>query len=374
MKNYLSELARSLKPYTPGEQPKDKKYIKLNTNENPYPPSKLVGKAIEFETEDLRLYPDPEATALRESLAKYYGLKADQIFVGNGSDEVLAFAFPAFFSGGTVLFPDITYSFYPIFAGLFATAYQEVPLKKDFALDPSDYFPENRSEMAKNPSGILIANPNAPTGRYLPLGELEKIILANPETVVLVDEAYVDFGGESATSLINTYDNLLVVMTLSKSRSLAGLRIGFALGNPHLIEGLSRIKNSFNSYTIDRLAMAGAIFAIEDEAYFQETRHKIMKTRETVAEKLEAMGFQVIPSRANFLFVRHQNKAAKDLFNALRDRGILVRYFDKPLIDAYLRITIGTEAEMKTFIGIIGELTGFTNGDSTDFTNGELTD
>ncbi len=374
MRNYLSELALGLEPYTPGEQPKDKKYIKLNTNENPYPPSKLVGKAIEFETEDLRLYPDPEATALRESLAKYYGLKADQVFIGNGSDEVLAFAFPAFFSGGTVLFPDITYSFYPVFAGLFATAYQEVPLKKNFVLEASDYFPENRSGETKYPSGILIANPNAPTGRYMSLGELEKIILANPETVVLVDEAYVDFGGESAASLINTYDNLLVVMTLSKSRSLAGLRVGFALGKSHLIEGLTRIKNSFNSYTIDRLAMAGAIFAIEDEAYFQETRHKIIKTRETVAAKLEAMGFHVIPSKANFLFVSHHKKAALDLFNGLRDRGILVRYFNKPLIDEFLRITIGTESEMETFIGVIGELAGFTNDEQPDRINGELTD
>lgn len=357
MKNYLSELARTLDPYTPGEQPRDKKYIKLNTNENPYPPSKKVAEAIAEEIKNLRLYPDPETTALRETLAQYYGLDADQFFVGNGSDEVLAFAFPAFFSGGTVLFPDITYSFYPVFAGLFGTSCHEVPLKKGFVLDPLDYFPENRSRDVEKPAGILIPNPNAPTGRYLGLDALEKIISANPGSVVLVDEAYVDFGGKSAAGLIKKYANLLVVMTLSKSRSLAGLRVGFAIGNNLLIEGLNSVKNSFNSYTVDRLAMAGAIAAIKDEAYFQETRHKIMHTREFVAKKLEVMGFQVISSAANFLFVKHRSKGAEDLFFALRDRGILVRYFKKPLIDEFLRITIGTEVEMETFLAVIGELT-----------------
>ena len=352
MKNYLSKLARSLSPYVPGEQPKDKQYIKLNTNESPYPPSEKVAEAISGEIGKLRLYPDPEATALREVLARYYGLEAEQVFVGNGSDEVLAFAYPAFFTGGRVLFPNITYSFYPVYAGLFNTAYKEIPLRENFEIDPSDYLPKG-----ERPAGILIPNPNAPTGRLLSLSELEVIIAGNPETVVLVDEAYIDFGGDSAACLVEKYDNLLVVMTLSKSRSLAGLRVGFALGNKALIAALNTVKNSFNSYTLDRLAQAGAMAAMADEAYFQETRKKIMATRARVADRLSEMGFLVIPSAANFLFASHKHKAAEDLFEALRSGGILVRYFKKPLIADFLRITIGTDEEMEAFLKVIGELT-----------------
>lgn len=362
MKNYLSQLARSLDPYVPGEQPRDKQYIKLNTNENPYPPSEKVAEAISGEIGKLRLYPDPEATGLREVLARYYSLETDQIFVGNGSDEVLAFAYPAFFSGGYVLFPDITYSFYPVYAGLFNTDYKEIPLRENFVIDPSDFLPkgeisEGETAEAEKPAGILIPNPNAPTGRLLSLSELEGIIAGNPETVVLVDEAYVDFGGDSAACLVNKYDNLLVVMTLSKSRSLAGLRVGFALGNKVLIAALNTVKNSFNSYTLDRLAQVGAMAAMADEAYFQETRNKILATRARVADRLTKMGFQVIPSAANFIFVSHGQKAAEDLFNGLRSRGILVRYFKKPLIADFLRITIGTDEEMDAFLKVIGELT-----------------
>ncbi len=351
MSRFLTKQAQALDPYVPGEQPKDREYIKLNTNENPYPPSKEVGLAIDAELEHLNLYPDPESTVLRDTLAEFYGLSSNQVFVGNGSDEVLAFAFPAFFSGGSVLFPNITYSFYPVFAGLFDTNYSEIPLKADFSIDAGDY-----CENKKIPAGILIPNPNAPTGRYLSLSELEKIISLNPGTLILVDEAYIDFGGESAVSLIRKYSNLLVVMTLSKSRSLAGLRVGFAMGDKELIDGLNRVKNSFNSYTIDRLAMVGAVASIKDDAYFQQTRQKIIKTREFVTKSLESMNFYVIPSLANFLFIRHPGKSAEVLFSALRGRGILVRYFKKPIIDQFLRVTIGTDEEMKLFLEVMGEL------------------
>lgn len=363
LKNLLSQLAKELKPYVPGEQPKDKHYVKLNTNENPYPPSNGVIAAIHGEVERLRLYPDPETTELKEVIADYLNerfpigarsIGPENVFVGNGSDEVLGFAFPAFFTGREVVFPDVTYSFYPVYAKLFHCTYREIPVKEDFAIQVEDYV--NLMDENGSPAGILIANPNAPTGRGLSKVEMERIIATNPETVVLVDEAYIDFGGESVMDLVGKYDNLLVVQTLSKSRSLAGLRVGYAVGDPALIDGLNRVKNSFNSYTVDRLAMAGAVKAICDEAYFQKTRHRIMETRQRVTESLEAMDFHVVPSQANFLFVTHQTQDAKTLFQGLRERGVLVRYFDKPRIHNHLRITVGTDGEMDILIHALEDL------------------
>lgn len=362
MKNYLSPLAQDLKPYVPGEQPRDKQYVKLNTNENPYPPSDLVIRAIHQAVERLRLYPDPENVELKEAIAVYWNrhmprsntkLTRDNVFVGNGSDEVLGFAFPAFFTDRKVVFPDITYSFYPVYAKLFHCAYEEIPVEEDFAIPVQSFKDLSREEP---PAGILLANPNAPTGRGLSKEEIRGIVAANPETLVLVDEAYIDFGGESVVELVGEYENLLVVQTLSKSRSLAGLRVGYAIGHEALIEGLSRVKNSFNSYTVDRLAMEGAVAAIFDETHFQKIRHKIMETRERVVQTLEAMGFHVVESQANFVFVTHATHRAEDLFQGLRDRGVLVRYFKKPRIDNYLRITIGSDGEMDILIHSLEEL------------------
>ena len=344
MSKYWSKLASGIKPYVPGEQPKDKKYIKLNTNENPYPPSPRVIEAVRAAADDaLRLYPDPTCSSLRQTIARYFGLSDQQVFVGNGSDELLAFCFPAFFNPGgpPILFADITYSFYPVYCRLFSIPYETAPLDEAFRM-PAEQF-------CKPNGGVLIANPNAPTGRFLELTAIQSILQHNPDSVVIVDEAYVDFGGESAVGLIKKYDNLLVVQTLSKSRSLAGLRVGFALGHEDLIEGLRRVKDSINSYTIDRLALAGAQAAIEDNSYFRETAAKIIKTREKITEKLQAMGFEVIPSTANFIFISHPCFAAEALFTQLRQRGVLVRYFKLPRIDNWLRVSIGSDSEMAAF-------------------------
>ncbi|QSX07627.1 histidinol-phosphate transaminase [Alkalibacter rhizosphaerae] len=363
MRNMLSRLAQELEPYVPGEQPVDKVYVKLNTNENPYPPSDRVLAAIHGAVDRLRLYPDPENTELKEVLATYwnsrlsYGspkLETENFFVGNGSDEVLGFAFPAFFTDREVAFADITYSFYPVYAKLFHCTYREIPLDEDFQIPVEEFVKLAKEETP--PAGILLANPNAPTGRGLSKEDVEKIIRANEESVVLVDEAYIDFGGESVVDLVREYDNLLVVQTLSKSRSLAGLRVGYAVGSETLIDGLNRVKNSFNSYTVDRLAMAGAVAAICDESHFQRTRHLIMETRSRVTEKLEEMGFNVVESEANFIFVTHKSHPAKDLFQGLREKGVLVRYFNKPRIDNYLRITIGTDGEMDILLHALEEL------------------
>ena len=344
MSRYWSQLAASIKPYVPGEQPKDKKYIKLNTNENPYPPSPHVIEAVRAAADDaLRLYPDPTCISLRQTVARYFNLSDHQVFMGNGSDELLAFCFPAFFNSGgrPILFADITYSFYPVYCRLFSIPYETVPLDEAFRMPVEQFRKPN--------GGILIANPNAPTGRFLELTAIQSILQHNPDSVVIVDEAYVDFGGESAVGLIKKYDNLLVVQTLSKSRSLAGLRVGFALGHEDLIEGLRRVKDSINSYTIDRLALAGAQAAIEDNSYFRETAAKIIKTREKITEKLQAMGFEVIPSTANFIFISHPCFAAEALFTQLRQRGVLVRYFNLPRIDNWLRVSIGSDSEMAAF-------------------------
>lgn len=350
MSKYWSEVIKKVEPYVPGEQPRDRNYIKLNTNECPYPPSQKVINAIIKATNDsLRLYPDPTCDEIVEVIALYHGLEKEQVFVGNGSDELLAFAFKAFFNPGKhILFPDVTYSFYPVYSKLFNIDYKAVPVNDDFDIDVEGFLQKN--------GGIIIPNPNAPTSKLLSLKEIAKILEANMESVVIIDEAYIDFGGESSIKLINEYSNLLVVQTLSKSRALAGLRVGFALGNRELIDGLERVKNSFNSYTLDRLAIKGAVAAFEDQSYFNEVRVKIIATREKISKELGQLGFKVIDSSANFVFVSHERVNAALIFNALRDRGILVRYFNKPRIDNYLRITIGTDEEMDEFIRVLNDI------------------
>lgn len=339
MNRFFSKLIQEIEPYVPGEQPKDKKYIKLNTNENPYPPSPKVLEAIQKVDSELKLYPDPECSALRETAAQYYGLKKEQVFVGNGSDEVLAFCFPAFFLDKPLYFPDITYSFYPVYSKLFGVEYENKSLKEDFIIHIEDYFDNNGS--------ILIPNPNAPTGEYLGLNSVKEILKNNPDNLVVMDEAYVDFGGESCVKLIDEYPNLLVIQTLSKSWSLAGLRVGFALGNEELIDGLNRVKNSFNSYTLDVLAQVGAKAALEDIGYFNEIKNKIMNTRDGSVKALSKLGFKVLDSKANFIFVSHKTIDAKDIFEKLKEKGVLVRYFNKPRINQYLRISVGTDEEME---------------------------
>lgn len=343
MSRFWTDKIASLDPYVPGEQPQDKKYIKLNTNESPYSPSPKAIEAMALEvSERLRLYPDPNCVTLKNALAKSYQLDANQVFVGNGSDEVLALAFMGYFAGGKPLaFADITYSFYKVYAGLYSIEPKLIPLNDDFDIIPADY--ENLDV-----SGVVITNPNAPTGKALPLADIEAILKANPDVVVLVDEAYVDFGAQSAVSLINQYPNLLVVQTLSKSRALAGIRVGYALGHADLIEGLERLKNSFNSYPIDRVALVGATAAVEDEAYLKEICDKTIATREQSVKDLEALGFSIIPSATNFVFATHPEKNAEQIYLTLKERGILVRFFgsNKPRIGNYLRITIGTDEEM----------------------------
>lgn len=340
MKRFWSERIKDLVPYTPGEQPKDRVFVKLNTNENPYPPSPKVLKAIEEAAGDgLRLYPDPEATALRQAIAEYHGLKPEQVFCGNGSDEVLGLCFYAFFTPGKkVVFPDITYSFYPVYTELFHLDYEEIPLNEDFTLPVERFLGGN--------GGAVICNPNAPTGRTLPLSDIRRILDANPDVVVIVDEAYADFGAQSAVELLAEYPNLVVICTMSKSRSLAGMRIGYALGNADLIAGVNCVKNSFNSYPLDRLALAAGEAAIRDVEYFEQTRRAIMKTREQTVERLRKLGFFVHDSNANFIFITHPEKTGKELQQGLRDRGVLVRWFNKPRIDQYLRVSIGTDEEM----------------------------
>lgn len=340
-KRYWSSRIRALEPYVPGEQPKDRVFIKLNTNENPYPPSPRVLEAARRAADgSLRLYPDPEACALRAALAELYGLRPEQVFCGNGSDEVLGLCFYAFFSPGKkVVFPDITYSFYPVYARLFGLDFEEIPLNGDFTLPVEKFLGGN--------GGAVVCNPNAPTGRAQPLENIRRIAQANPDAVVLVDEAYVDFGAESAVPLIDEYPNLAVVGTMSKSRSLAGMRLGWALGSADLIAGVNCVKNSFNSYPLDRVALAAGQAAAEDREYFEETRHKIMATRERAAARLRELGFAVHDSSANFLFAAHPDCPGKDLQQGLRDRGVLVRRFDRPRIENYLRISIGTDEEME---------------------------
>lgn len=350
MSKYWSRLTQSLEPYVPGEQPREKRYIKLNTNENPYPPSPKVIAALQAAANaSLRLYPDPTGNRLKEVIAGYYHLNPEQVFVGNGSDEVLAFSFQAFFNPGeTILFPDITYSFYKVYASLFQLDYQLVPLTEDFSIPLEKFCQEN--------GGIILPNPNAPTAKGIALTDIKGILEQNPAVVVIIDEAYIDFGGQSAVELTHQYPNLLVVQTLSKSRSLAGLRVGFALGQTELIAGLERVKNSFNSYTLDGLALAGACEAIKDEAYFEVTRARIMQTRERVSRELIELDFNVLPSQANFIFISHSQYSAPALFAQLREKGILVRYFQQPRIDNYLRVSIGSDEEMDSFLTVVKEI------------------
>lgn len=343
-------MVRRTDPYVPGEQINRKDIIKLNTNENPYPPSPKVAAAIQAEMQQtLQLYPSPTADSLREAIAKHNGISKEEVFVGNGSDEVLAFSFMAFFEPGKVIrFPDISYSFYPVYAKIFDISYEEIPVNQDFTLPIEQFF--------QSEGGVILPNPNAPTSLYAELENIEQIVKNNPDQVVIIDEAYIDFATKSAVELIRKYENLLVVQTTSKSRSLAGLRVGFAMGHPSLIEALIRIKDSFNSYTIDRLAMVGATAAFEDEAYFKETTEKIITTRENTIRSLEELGFQVLPSQANFVFAEHKTVGAETLYNQLKEDGILVRYFNKPLIDNYLRITVGTDAQMKKLVEALKQL------------------
>lgn len=342
MSRFWSPAVHNLTPYVPGEQPKLADLVKLNTNENPYGPSPHAIAAMQAELGDtLKLYPDPTGEKLKQAVARFYGLSTKNVFVGNGSDEVLAHAFLGLLKHERpILFPDITYSFYPVYCGLYDIDYRTVPLDDQFRLNAADYAAPN--------GGVIFPNPNAPTGILLGLDQVEAILTANPDSPVIVDEAYVDFGGDAiptAAGLIARHPNLLVVQTLSKSRSLAGLRVGFALGSEELIEGLERVKDSFNSYPLDRLALAGATAAIEDRAHFDTTRKAVMASREKLTGRLNDLGFDVLPSAANFIFARHPHHAAADLAQALRERSIIVRYFAKPRIDQFLRITIGTEVE-----------------------------
>lgn len=332
---------RKVVPYVPGEQPQEQHMIKLNTNENPYPPAPGVIRALkEFDTDRLRLYPEPTCKVLVDAIAEYYGLKSSQVFVGVGSDDVLAMIFMTFFNSKTpVWFPDITYSFYDVWADMLRIPYEVKPLDENFQIVKEDYYGEN--------GGVVFPNPNAPTGILMPLSEIEDIIQHNRNVIVVVDEAYIDFGGESALPLIEKYDNLLVVQTFSKSRSMAGMRIGYAMGNEQLIKYLSDVKYSFNSYTMNATAIALGTAAMRDRAYFEETKAKIIATRERAKERLAALGFSFVDSRANFIFAAHKSVPAEELFLALKQAGIYVRYFKKPRIDNYLRITIGTDEEME---------------------------
>ena len=341
------ENVRKVIPYTPGEQPNQPDMIKLNTNENPYPPAPGVEKALkEMDMDAMRLYPDPAAYDLVHAIAQMYSLKDEQVFVGVGSDDVLAMSFLTFFnSEKPVLFPDITYSFYDVWADLFKIPYERPALDENFHIKKEDYFREN--------GGVIFPNPNAPTGVEMQLEDVEEIIRHNQDVIVIVDEAYVDVGGKSALPLIEKYDNLLVVQTFSKSRSLAGMRIGFACGNEKLIKYLNDVKYSFNSYTMDRTALAAGVAAVKDQAYFQETCNKIIETREWTKKELKALGFSFQDSMSNFIFAAHETCPAEKIFEALREKHIYVRYFPKGRTNNFLRITIGTQEEMQTFINVL---------------------
>ena len=339
MSKFWSPFVHNLVPYVPGEQPKMTRLVKLNTNENPYGPSpKALAAMREQISDDLRLYPDPNCDLLKQAVADYYGVQASQVFVGNGSDEVLAHAFQAFFQQGKpLLFPDISYSFYPVYCGLYGVEPKQIPLDEDFAINLDDYRQDN--------GGIIFPNPNAPTGRLLPLEAIEQLLERNTDSLVLVDEAYIEFGGQSAIALVKQYPNLLVVQTLSKSRSLAGMRVGLAVGQPELIEALERIKNSFNSYPLDRVALAGAAASFADREYFEQTCSKVIASREAMVSELTALGFEVLPSAANFVFARHPQQDAGELAAKLREQGIIVRHFRQPRIEQFLRITVGTDEQ-----------------------------
>lgn len=351
MSKFWSDVVHKLTPYVPGEQPKLTNLVKLNTNENPYGPSPKVIEALKAEAADtLRLYPDPNSDALKAAIANNFKLQANQVFVGNGSDEVLAHVFQALLKHDKpLLFPDISYSFYPVYCGLYDIHYQTVPLAADFSINLDDFIRPN--------GGIIFPNPNAPTGIPLALAEIERLLQQNTESVVVVDEAYVDFGTESAVGLINQYPNLLVTHTLSKARSLAGLRVGYALGSVDLIEALIRVKDSFNSYPIDRFASAGAIAAMQDIEYFEKTCSKVIATRDALVKDLMILGFDVLPSGANFIFTKHKIRDGAELTAKLRGQNIIVRHFKSPArISNYLRVTIGTDAQSKQLIAALSAI------------------
>ncbi|MDH1691203.1 histidinol-phosphate transaminase [Acinetobacter junii] len=344
---FWSPEVRDLEPYVPGEQPKIQNLLKLNTNENPYPPSPKVVDAVQavltHQADALRLYPDPDATALKQAIAKQQNVDVSQVFVGNGSDEVLAHIFKAFFiQQEPILYPDITYSFYPVYSQFFGVQTKQIPLNEKFEIDISDYEQEN--------GGIIITNPNAPTSIALGLDKIEQVLKANPNRVIVIDEAYVDFGAESAVELVSRYENLVVCQTTSKSRSLAGLRVGFAIGQAHLIAALEAVKNSFNSYPIDRFAIAAAVASFEDQDYFQEQCEKVIASREKLVANLTKLGFNVLPSKANFIFATHSLHDAAQLAEKLREQGIIVRYFNKPRINQFLRITIGSDEQNQRLV------------------------
>jgi histidinol-phosphate aminotransferase len=350
MSRFWSEVVHNLTPYVPGEQPKLPDLIKLNTNENPYGPSPRALAAMQREVADtLKLYPDPNADLLKAAVARFNGVEVANVFVGNGSDEVLAHSFLALLKHDRpILFPDITYSFYPVYCGLYGIAHETVPLTDDFEIRLEDYRRPN--------GGIIFPNPNAPTGRALPLAGIRQLLGEHPDSVVVVDEAYVDFGAESAVSLVREHANLLVVQTLSKSRSLAGLRVGFAIGHPDLIEALERVKNSFNSYPLDRLAIVGAAAAMDDADYFRRTCQAVIASRNALTAEMEQLGFKIIPSAANFLFARHESRDAAALALALRGRSIIVRHFRLPRIEQHLRITVGTDAQCRALVQALQEI------------------
>jgi histidinol-phosphate aminotransferase len=349
MSKFWSPFVNTLVPYVPGEQPKLTRLVKLNTNENPYGPSPKALAAMSAElTDDLRLYPDPNGDRLKQAVATYYGVQAGQVFVGNGSDEVLAHAFSAFFQHDKpLLFPDISYSFYPVYCGLYGIDHEAVALDDQFQIRVEDYTRPN--------GGIIFPNPNAPTGCLVALEAIEQILAANPDSVVIVDEAYIDFGGETAITLVDRFPNLLVTQTLSKSRSLAGLRVGLAVGHPDLIEALERVKNSFNSYPLDRLAIVGAAVAFEDREHFELTRNAVIASRDELTAKLHELGFAVLPSAANFIFARHPQHDAAGIAARLREQGVIVRHFKQTRIAQFLRISIGTPEQNQALLdGLAG--------------------
>ena len=348
MSKFWSPFVKNLVPYVPGEQPKLTRLIKLNTNENPYGPSPKALEAMRGELNDnLRLYPDPNSDRLKQAVAEYYGVSSGQVFVGNGSDEVLAHIFHGLFQhGAPLLFPDVSYSFYPVYCGLYGIAFEQIALDEQFQIRVEDY--------AKPNGGIIFPNPNAPTGCLLALEAIEQLLQANPDSVVVVDEAYIDFGGQTAISLVDRYDNLLVTQTLSKSRSLAGLRVGLAVGHPDLIDALERIKNSFNSYPLDRMAIVGAAVAFEDREYFDETCRQVIDSREALVAQLQAKGFEVLPSAANFIFARHPQHDAAELAARLREQGVIVRHFKQARVAQFLRITIGTPQMNQALVDALG--------------------
>ena len=349
MSKFFSKKYSALTPYTPGEQPKDMQYIKLNTNESPFPPSASVTAAVGDESGRLQLYSDPENLQLRKKIAELYSVSPDEVIVTNGSDEVLNFAFMAFSDEERPLvFPDITYGFYPVFAELNGIPYTEIPLKEDFSIDVNDYTANNRT--------VVIANPNAPTGLCLTLAEIEKIVAANSDNVVIIDEAYIDFGGESAVSLIGKYDNLIVTQTFSKSRSMAGARLGFGIGNKKLIADLNTIKYSTNPYNVNRMTEVAGVAALCDNGYYMDNCKKIIDTREWTANELKKLGFTTLPSKANFIFAKCEKIGGEKLYSELKSRGILVRHFKKAKISDFVRITIGTEEQMMTLIATINQI------------------